>query len=445
MPQPKLYESAAERQKAYRARKKESVHFRSRSDMWVTPQDLFDELNVEFGFDLDVSALPENAKCPRFFTPQGRRLEAGVDGHVLDEPALWPHCRQVDREGKAQRRGERRDGGVCCPPAPTPWWHEQIAPFLGSASRPGSSKAGSSSATRTTRLRSPPVIVISTAIRSRRTARLRQQQANQHNITDDTPRVSQHTGKNLSRDPAPPPRCMKKNNTAGQQQREGGPVFTLSPMFRAGESAAPASGVLHGHIATRTQACLLPGGQRPARHLRGRGRHRPPADPAHDGGRLHRDPDPREERADGQAGVGGDPADVRLSGDRARSGGQPGSRGAGAALQRAKGKTPVLAREDAKRLLASIPTLYIYKEGKAEKAVPHLVGLRDRALIALMIFSFARVGAVTKLTVGDYQQNGKKFSVALKERAASSTSCPCTTWPRSTWTPTSRRRALMER
>ena len=44
------------------------------------------------------------------------------------------------------------------------------------------------------------------------------------------------------------------------------------------------------------------------------------------------------------------------------------------------------------------------------------MGLRDRALIALMIFSFARVGAVTRLQVGDYQQNGKKFSVGLREK-----------------------------
>ncbi len=81
-----------------------------------------------------------------------------------------------------------------------------------------------------------------------------------------------------------------------------------------------------------------------------------------------------------------------------------------------KGKTPVLAREDARHLLGSIPTTYIYKEGNAEKTAPNLVGLRDRALIALMIFSFARVGAVTKLSVGDYQQNGKKFSIGLKEK-----------------------------
>ena len=76
----------------------------------------------------------------------------------------------------------------------------------------------------------------------------------------------------------------------------------------------------------------------------------------------------------------------------------------------------MLAREDARDLLASIPTVYIYKEGNEKKAAPNLVGLRDRALIGLMIFSFARVGAVTKLTVGDYHQSGKKFSVGLREK-----------------------------
>ena len=42
------------------------------------------------------------------------------------------------------------------------------------------------------------------------------------------------------------------------------------------------------------------------------------------------------------------------------------------------GKTPVLSREDARKLLESIPT--IYKDGR-----PHLLGLRDRAIIGLMV------------------------------------------------------------
>ena len=43
--------------------------FSSATDMWATPQDLFDELNAEHHFTLDVCAVAENAKCPRYYSP----------------------------------------------------------------------------------------------------------------------------------------------------------------------------------------------------------------------------------------------------------------------------------------------------------------------------------------------------------------------------------------
>ena len=46
------------------------VMFSSKTDLWGTPQDLFDELDAEFHFDLDVCALPENANCERYYTPE---------------------------------------------------------------------------------------------------------------------------------------------------------------------------------------------------------------------------------------------------------------------------------------------------------------------------------------------------------------------------------------
>ena len=46
------------------------VLFSSKSVVWETPQDLFDKLNAEFHFDLDVCALPENAKCEKYYTPE---------------------------------------------------------------------------------------------------------------------------------------------------------------------------------------------------------------------------------------------------------------------------------------------------------------------------------------------------------------------------------------
>ena len=44
--------------------------FSSKSDLWETPQDLFDELDKEFHFNLDVCALPENTKCAAYYTPE---------------------------------------------------------------------------------------------------------------------------------------------------------------------------------------------------------------------------------------------------------------------------------------------------------------------------------------------------------------------------------------
>jgi integrase/recombinase XerD len=68
-----------------------------------------------------------------------------------------------------------------------------------------------------------------------------------------------------------------------------------------------------------------------------------------------------------------------------------------------KGKTLVLSAEDARKLLDSIDTSSV-------------VGLRDRALIGVMVFSFARIGAVVGMNVGDYYQNGKRWWLRLHEK-----------------------------
>jgi len=69
-----------------------------------------------------------------------------------------------------------------------------------------------------------------------------------------------------------------------------------------------------------------------------------------------------------------------------------------------KGKTPVLKADDARELLDTIP-LKIGpepKEGEEDNRPPKLSGLRDRALIAVMVYSFARVTAALGMKVEDY-------------------------------------------
>jgi integrase/recombinase XerD len=81
-----------------------------------------------------------------------------------------------------------------------------------------------------------------------------------------------------------------------------------------------------------------------------------------------------------------------------------------------RGKTPVLSAEDARKLLDSIPLTRKVRQGDQEIEVADLVGLRDRALIGVMVFSFARVGAVVGMRVEDYYQNGKRCWFRLHEK-----------------------------
>ena len=68
-----------------------------------------------------------------------------------------------------------------------------------------------------------------------------------------------------------------------------------------------------------------------------------------------------------------------------------------------KGKTPVLDGDEAKKLIDSID-------------VSTIVGLRDRALIALLIYSFARISAALHMNVEDYYPQGKRWWVRLHEK-----------------------------
>jgi site-specific recombinase XerC len=67
------------------------------------------------------------------------------------------------------------------------------------------------------------------------------------------------------------------------------------------------------------------------------------------------------------------------------------------------GKTTVLTGEQARELLDSINTSTV-------------VGLRDRALISVMTFAFARIGAAVAMRVEDYYPKGKRWWVRLHEK-----------------------------
>lgn len=55
---------------------------------WCTPQDFFDRLDAEFGFELDAAATEKSAKCARYFTPETDALAQSwqVGGPVFCNP-----------------------------------------------------------------------------------------------------------------------------------------------------------------------------------------------------------------------------------------------------------------------------------------------------------------------------------------------------------------------
>jgi site-specific recombinase XerD len=82
-----------------------------------------------------------------------------------------------------------------------------------------------------------------------------------------------------------------------------------------------------------------------------------------------------------------------------------------------RGKTPVLTEDEARRLLASIKvTKKVKSADGSEEELPSVVGLRDRALLAVMTYSFARISAVIGMKVEDYFPNGKRWWVRLYEK-----------------------------
>ena len=77
-----------------------------------------------------------------------------------------------------------------------------------------------------------------------------------------------------------------------------------------------------------------------------------------------------------------------------------------------KGKTPVLTADETRALLDAIDTSSV-------------VGLRDRALIGLMVYTFARVGAATLMKIEDVYIQGRRTWVRLHEKGGKRHEMPC--------------------
>ena len=118
-------------------------------------------------------------------------------------------------------------------------------------------------------------------------------------------------------------------------------------------------------------------------------------------------------RADREAAPGGVAPLVRLAGRSARSC-RPipprAVRGPRHIVRR--GKTPVLDPAEARQLIDAIDTTTV-------------IGLRDRALIGLMVYSFARIGAAIGMRVEDVYPQNRRLWVRLHEKGGKQHAMPC--------------------
>src|SRR4030088_1790154 len=80
-------------------------------------------------------------------------------------------------------------------------------------------------------------------------------------------------------------------------------------------------------------------------------------------------------------------------------------------FSRTEGKTPAFSAEEVQKVLDSIDP-------------SHVVGRRDRALLATLAYTFARIGAVVNLKVEDYFQTEKRSLIRFKEKGGKEKEIP---------------------
>ncbi len=99
--------------------------YSSNTPEWATPQDLFDKLNAEFNFTLDVCATKENAKCSVFYTKGDDGLSCDWSwGHIC-----WmnpPYGREIKSWVKKASESDALVVGLLPARTDTAWFWDYV-------------------------------------------------------------------------------------------------------------------------------------------------------------------------------------------------------------------------------------------------------------------------------------------------------------------------------
>lgn len=102
------------------------VMFSSKTDLWATPVEFFQELDKEFHFNLDVCANAENTKCHAYYTKEMDGLTQPWYGRCWCNP---PYGREIGKwVKKAYESAQNGALVVMLLPArtDTAWFHDYI-------------------------------------------------------------------------------------------------------------------------------------------------------------------------------------------------------------------------------------------------------------------------------------------------------------------------------
>ena len=100
--------------------------FSSNTDQWATPWKLFNELNSEFHFELDVCADETNHKCDKYYTIEDNGLIQSWKGVCWMNP---PYGRNISKWiKKAYDSSKEGSTVVCLIPSrtDTAYWHDYV-------------------------------------------------------------------------------------------------------------------------------------------------------------------------------------------------------------------------------------------------------------------------------------------------------------------------------
>lgn len=107
----------------------DKVLFTSNKSDWETPPELFNLLNTQYHFTLDVCATEQNAKCKNYITPKQDAFVQPWTGVCWMNP---PYGRSIGLWVKRAYESSLKGATVVCLlPArtDTAWWHDYVLPY----------------------------------------------------------------------------------------------------------------------------------------------------------------------------------------------------------------------------------------------------------------------------------------------------------------------------